>query len=64
MDNKNILSFYLKQLQFLIMINCIQGDQKKKKIEKIIKELQLGFITLKYEMQKINCWRDKLCFSQ
>lgn len=31
MDNKNILSFYLKQLQFLIMINCIQGDQKKKK---------------------------------
>lgn len=23
------LSFYLKQLQFQIMINCIQGDQKK-----------------------------------
>lgn len=30
MDHKNILSFYLKQLQFQIMINCIQGDQKKK----------------------------------
>lgn len=34
MDNKNILSFYLKQLQFQIMINCIQGDQKKKKKRK------------------------------
>lgn len=30
MDHKNILSFYLKQLQFQIMINCIQGDQNKK----------------------------------
>lgn len=30
MDHNNILSFYLKQLQFQIMINCIQGDQKKK----------------------------------
>lgn len=60
---QNILSFYLKQLQCQIMINSIQGDQKKI-MEKIIKELQLGFITLKYEMQKINCWSDKLCFSQ
>lgn len=38
MDHKNILSFYLKQLQIQIMINCIQGDQKKK-LAKIIKEL-------------------------
>lgn len=29
MDHKNILSFYLKQLQFQIMINCIQGDPPK-----------------------------------
>lgn len=35
---KYLLFFYLKQLQFQIMINCIQGDQKKK-LEKIIKEL-------------------------
>lgn len=34
MDHKNILSFYLKQLQFQIMINCIQGDQKKKNKKK------------------------------
>lgn len=46
MDHNNILSFYLKQLQFQIMINCIQGDQKKK-MEKMIKELQPGFMTLK-----------------
>lgn len=31
------------------------GRPTKKKLEKIIKELQPRFITLKYEMQKINC---------
>lgn len=33
----------------------LHPGRPKKKIEKIIKELQPGFITLKYEMQKINC---------
>lgn len=31
------------------------GRPKKNKLENKIKELQPGFITLKYEMQKINC---------
>lgn len=51
-----------KYLKFLPKTTAVSNyDQlhprrpKKKKMEKIIKELQPGFITLKYEMQKINC---------
>lgn len=44
-DNRlqKFLKFYLEQLQSQIMPNCISGDIGKK-----IKELQPGFITLKY----------------